>query len=160
MTAVTQSRRDSTEGAPDMMLVLGESGYEVVTRSSQLDIPGLPSTTSSSTTPPPDEPIVPSLQQSVEESLQIPADIGMAPRDTAPRRFFAAPRVIPTYNIDRSDLPSWLLELGRLDYVLSVESGALWEKLITTWLRQERRLGFGIDESIVRDVPIILRDIF
>lgn len=150
VTAATQPHRDSPEGAPDMILVLGESGYEVVTYSSQLDISAPPSTTSSSITLPPEEPIIHSSQQSLG-SLQITPDIGTVPRDTAPKRFFYAPRVTPTYNIDRSDLPSWLIERGRLDCVLSVESGALWEKLIATWLRQERRLGFGLDETIVRD---------
>ena len=46
-------------------------------------------------------------------------------------------------------MPSWLLEYGRLDSILSVEAGGLWEKLITTWVRQERRLGFGLNEDIV-----------
>jgi len=73
--------------------------------------------------------------------------------------------VIPTFNIDRSDLPSWLLERGRLDSVLSVEAGEIWEKLITTWLRQERRLGFGLNEQLggslsLRQKPDILKDYF
>lgn len=148
VSTATRSRRDSVEGAPDIMLTLGGSGYEVVTRSSQSDVSAPPSTTPSSTTPPPGELIMPSSQHSLEDFLTIPVDL---PPGTAPKHFRFAPRVIPAYSIDRSDFPSWLIERGRLDYVLSVEAGDIWEKLITTWLRQERRLGFGMNEKIVRE---------
>ena len=91
---------------------------------------------------------MPSSQHSLEDFLTIPVDL---PPGMAPKHFRFAPRVIPAYSIDRSDFPSWLIERGRLDYVLSVEAGDIWEKLITTWLRQERRLGFGMNEKIVRE---------
>lgn len=105
--------------------------------------------TSIPTTPSVDDLIVPSSQQSLEEPLTIPAEPGTT---TKRGHFHFAPRVIPNYNIDRSDLPSWLLERGRLDYVLSVEAGHVWEKLVTTWLRQERRLGFGLNEQFVSEM--------
>ena len=163
----TQSRRDSIEGAPGIMLTLGGSGYELVSPSWQLDIPTAPpSTASSSSTPSPDELIIPSSQQSLEGSLTIPMDIETNPPGsptteseiTTPASgcFRFAPRVIPSYRIDRSDFPSWILERGRLDYVLNVEAGTVWEKLIGTWLRQERRLEFGINEKIVSN-PICPR---
>jgi len=102
--------------------------------------------TSIPTTPSADEFIIPSSQQSLEEPLTIPAEFRTA---TASSRFRFAPRVIPDYNIDRSDFPSWLLERGRLDFVLSMEAGDIWKKLIITWLRQERRLAFGLNAQLV-----------
>ena len=104
--------------------------------------------TNTPATPSADELIVPSSQQSLEEPLTIPTTSVTATRSNT---FAFALRVIPKYNIDRSDFPSWLLERGRLDRVLSVEGGKIWEKLITTWLRQERRLGFGLNERIVSE---------
>jgi hypothetical protein len=97
-------------------------------------------------------------QPPVEESMAIPVASGITAATSG--HFHYAPRVIPTYSIDRSDLPSWLTERGRLDYVLSVEAGELWRKLIATWLRQERRLGFGLNEQIVSRSPRVLRCIF
>ena len=179
-TAASRSRRDSIEGAPDVILTLGESGcvYELVTPSGQPDVSIAPSPTTSTapspttSTTPLDELIIPSSQQSLEEVLTIPMDGVTGLSNTSPagesaaaslqkspeeslvstkrvNHFLFAPRVIPSYQIDRSDFPSWLHERGRLDAVLSVEGGGLWEKLITTWLRQERRLGFGLDDKIV-----------
>ena len=185
-TVVSRTRRDSIEGAPEVMLSLRGSGYELIDSLSQREpFTGSPppSTTPSSatpsSTPSPDDLIVPSSQQSIEGYLTIPmeteTDIPTAASvdepiirlsqqlregslavstavettGTAPGRFLFAPRVIPTYNIERSDLPSWLLDRGRLDYVLSVEAGAIWEKLIITWLRQERRLSFGLNDKLV-----------
>lgn len=204
-TAAIQSRRNSIEGAPDIMLTLGGSGYELVTPSMQPDIPATPppttpssttpssptpsSTTPSSTTPSSpapslDELVVPSSQHSLEEPLAIPAEVEASDSNTPPtdeaaipsllqslegtsavpgggnitsRRFYFAPRVIPDYDIDRSDFPSWLLERDRLDFILSVEAGHLWLKLITTWLRQERRLGFGLNDKIVRGTFVVRR---
>ena len=158
------------------MMTLGGSGYELATRSPQPD----PSIAPRSTTPSFDGLIIPSSQRSLEEFLTIPEEIEMnipntLPAEepttpssqhqieeplttptsseittTQPKRLHFAPRVIPSYSIDRSDFPSWLLERGRLDYVLSVEAGDIWKKLITVWLKQERRLGFGLNENIVR----------
>lgn len=150
VSTVTRSWRDSVEGAPDIMMTLGGSGYEVVTRSSPPDASVPPSTTPSSITHTPGELTPSSSQYSLEDLLTIPADLEMNPPVMGPKRFHFAPCVIPTYSIDRSDLPSWLIERGRLDYVLSVEGGDIWDKLITTWFRQERRLGFGMNEKIVR----------
>jgi hypothetical protein len=170
VTPATGSRRDSIEGAPDVILTLIGSGYEL---SEQPDIPA--STTSSSatssatlsSTAPFDELLAPSSQQSLEEDLTIPTGITTIPPDTPacehipssqqtldpsiPIGHFSllAPRIIPSFRIDKSDIPSWLIESGRLDFVLSVEAGGLWDKLITIWLRQERRLGFGLNEKIV-----------
>ena len=179
----TQTRRDSIEGAPDIILSLGESGYELATPSSQQDPPvtfaegGMG--TSAIPDPSLDELIILSSQRSLEESLMIPMEgetnapttrpidrpaspphqqslegLSTVPTvsetaTTTSNPFFYAPRVIPNYKISRSDFPSWLLERGRLDHVLSVEAGAIWEKLIVTWLRQERRLGFGLNEQLV-----------
>lgn len=134
--------------------------------------------TASSATPAPDELVVPPSQQSLEEYLTIPTGVGMVDLTllsedefvvptsrqseepltippgsktaaVASRSFPFAPRIVPTYNIDQSDFPSWLLERGRLEYVMDVKAGDLWEKLITTWLRQERRLAFGMNEQLV-----------
>ena len=173
-TVDTRSRRDSIEGAPEIILTLSDSGYEHVTTFEQSDAStALPPTAPASTVPPPaslftthaaESVILPSLlaistefdtglsttssaatntlppQQSSEESSILAKKVDLS---------VFAPRTIPDYRIDRSDFPSWLHERGRLDAVLSVESGGLWEKLITAWLRQERRLAFGLDENIV-----------
>ena len=177
VTTATQSRRNSIEGAPNIMLTLSRAGYELVIPSAQSDISTAPpSTVSSSPALSPDELIVPSSQRSLEEFLVIPMEVESGVSNTPPTdelvipsspqslegtptvseganktsgHFHFAPRVIPDYNIDRSDFPLWLLECGRLDFVLSVEAGDIWERLITTWLRQERRLGFGLDDKIV-----------
>ena len=181
VTASTRPRRESIEGAPDIILSLGGSGYELATPSSQrlpttsveddtgtsvsppssLDELVVPSSqqslegcltipmeaeTSAPASPSADEPIVPSSQQSLEEPPTIPAT---SVATTKSNTFAFALRVIPNFSIDQSDFPSWLLERGRLDRVLTVEGGKIWEKLITTWLRQERRLGFGLNERIV-----------
>lgn len=180
VAAATRSRRDSMEGAPDIMLTLGVSGYELLPRLPQPDISSAPpSAMPSSTVLPPDELAAPSSQQSPGDPLTTPMDVdttlASTPRTdepppvtlypspeepsttptvsgtavTTPKTFYSAPRIVPTYSIDRSDLPSWLSERGRLDYVLSVEAGDIWAKLIATWFKQERKLGFGISENIV-----------
>ena len=177
-TATMRSRRDSIEGAPDIMLTLNGSGYALVNPSAQADISTAPPSTTHSSPTLSDGELVPSSECSLEEFLTIPAEVGggtsSAPRtdeltipsspqslekahtvsgeaNTTSSHFSFAPRVIPDYNIDRSDFPSWLIERSRLDYVLFVEAGDIWEKLITTWLRQERRLGFGLNDKIVRE---------
>jgi len=173
-----QTRRDSIEGVPDIALFLSPSGYQFSPQDDPLVSPAesiltVPSTPS--TTPSPDELVIPLPQQSLEEYMATPMETLMsipttpfiddpnAPpsieehsaitvgleADTVPNCFRFAPRVIPDYHIDRSDFPSWLLERGRLDFVLSVEAGDIWKKLITTWLRQERRVGFGLNEKLV-----------
>ena len=177
-TAVTRSRRDSIEGAPDIMLTLNGSGYALVNPSTQADISTAPPSTTYSSPTLSDGELVPSSECSLEEFLTIPAEAGGGASST-PRtdeltipslsqsletthtisgeanktssHFNFAPCVIPDYNIDRSDFPSWLIERSRLDYVLFVEAGDVWEKLIMTWLRQERRLGFGLNDKIVRE---------
>ena len=180
VTATNRPRRDSTEGAPDIILTLGGSGYELVTPSAQSDISTVPSpTTPVSPALLSDEFNVPSSQQSLEEFLTIPAEFGKSTSSTpstdeltvplSPQslegtsttpttsvavnitsdRIRFAPRRIPDYSFDRSDFPSWLSEWDRLDYVLSVEAGEIWGKLITAWLRQERSLGFGLNDKIV-----------
>ena len=188
-------RRSSIEGAPDVMLSLCGSGYQLIDPSSQRDMststapPTTPSPATPSSALPPDELIVPSSQQSLEECLTIPMEvetviptspspsagelvdplsrqpIGGSPTPSAVSeitatpsgRFRFAPRVIPTDNIDRSDFPSWFLEYGRLDFVLAVEAGELWKMLITAWLRQERRLGFGLIEKLVSGIDFKVR---
>ena len=176
-TTTTKTRRDSIEGAPEIILSLSESGYELVERSSQQG-PLVTSTENgadismnSSTTPSPEEFVVPSLQQSLEEPPTIPTETDASVPTTPSVDEFSvpssqqsleetlsipaqpatttAPRVIPNYTIDRSDLPSWLLERERLDFVLAVEAGNTWKNLITTWLRQERRVNFGLKEGVV-----------
>jgi len=180
-----RARRESIEEAPDIILSLGGSGYELADPASHQEPPTTLADSNTdifvtpSSTPPLDGLIVPSSRQSTEEYLTIPteamtADQTPPPRDNAmvspsqqsaeeplavslaPKTATAASgcftfalRVIPDYNIDRSDLPSWLFERGRLNYILSVEAGKIWEKLITTWLRQERRLAFGLNEKLV-----------
>lgn len=174
-TATPPIRRDSIEGVPDVVLTLSPSGYQL---QDPLATPAESILTTPSTTPSPEELVVPSSQQSLEEYLTIPMEITMSTptmpsvddpntppsqqsleehltisaglrADTVPDCFRFAPRVIPNLHIDRSDFPSWLLERGRLDFVLSVEAGDIWKKLITTWLRQERRAGFGLNEKLV-----------
>ena len=180
-----RARRVSIEEAPDIILSLGGSGYELADPALHQEPPTTLADNNTdlsiapSSTPPLDELIVPSSRQSTEEYLTIPTEamtvdqtappkdnamvspsqqsaeeplaVSLAPETTtaASGHFAFALRVIPDYNIDRSDLPSWLFEHGRLNYILSVEAGEIWEKLITTWLRQERRLAFGLNEKLV-----------
>ena len=59
------------------------------------------------------------------------------------------PRVVPKFEMDRSDFPSWFNNHDRLTTILDVAGGDLWKKLIYLWLRQERRLAFGLNEAIV-----------
>jgi len=172
-----RTRRDSIEGVPDVVLFLSPSGYQLSSQQDPLLSPAESILTTPSATPSPDE-LVPSSQQSLEEYLAIPMEtvvtipttssadnpnipssqqsigerstvaIGLG-ANTAPNCFRFATRVVPDYSIDRSDFPSWFLERGRLDFVLSVEAGDIWKKLITTWLKQERRVGFGLNEKLV-----------
>ena len=177
-TPSTQIRRDSIDGAPDVMLSLSPSGYQPSQQQEPLVTPMEAVSTTPSASPSPDDLIVPSSQSSLEDCLEIPMETttnipstpsGDVPTNSSPQRslgeplaismepgtnstsnrFQFAPRVIPYYTIDRSDLPSWLLDSGRLDFVLEVEGGDLWKKLIVTWLRQERRVGFGLDAKLV-----------
>ena len=183
-------RRSSIEGAPDVMLSLGGSGYQLIDPSPQRDMSiSTPPPTTPSSVSPPDELIVPSSQQSLEEYLTIPVEVesviptspspsagelidhssqqpvGRPPTTSAASeititpsgRLHFAPRVVPTYSIDRSDFPSWFVECGRLDFVLAVEAGEIWKMLITTWLRQERRLGFGLNEELVSEIAFKVR---
>ena len=190
----TQSRRDSIDGAPNILLSLGSSGYEVFDPSSQQESTAVllesdsDISTPLSATPPPGTPtttssledlIIPSSQQTLEEELVIPAEAmttpatssvdylttspvnessttsGVSVTTSVPLHFHLALREVPTYNIDKSDCPSWLHESQRLDFVLSVEGGELWKMLITTWFEQERRLGFGLNEALVSGITII-----
>ena len=175
-TTPGRTRRDSIEGAPDIVLTLSGSGYGPSDEpgSSAEPTPATPSTIipSDTSTTVPEDSIVPSSQQSLEEVLTIPAETDVSfpnkssaggaalPLSLPPpegssiianrrgnSRF--APRTIPDYQIDRSDLPSWFHQSERLDAVLNVEVGGLWEKLINLWLQQERRLKFGLDATIV-----------
>ena len=114
-----------------------------------VDIEAVISTPASAT-----ELTVPLSRQPVEEPLTTPAATSEM-TTTARGRFAFSPRVIPTYTIDQSDFPSWLLESGRLNLVLSVEGGELWKKLIVTWLRQEKRLGFGLNEQLVSEIALV-----
>jgi len=150
--SVSQSRRNSMEGAPDVILTLGGSGYEL---SGQPDISVAPPTvtppTSAHTTTPAtslDDLVIPSSQQSLEEVLTIPpgTDIVVS-KNSGISRF--APRIVPKFNHDKSDFPSWFHDRKRLDAVQNVEAGGLWEKLVGLWLRQERKLAFGLDDKIV-----------
>ncbi|KAF9777724.1 hypothetical protein BJ322DRAFT_992316, partial [Thelephora terrestris] len=66
---------------------------------------------------------------------------------------------------DKSDFPSWFDDREKLDYVLSVEGGELWKRLIAAWIRQERRVGFGLNEKLgaslsSKNKPRILGDYF
>ncbi|KAF9784807.1 hypothetical protein BJ322DRAFT_1109516 [Thelephora terrestris] len=169
VTATTAPRRDSIEGAPEIILTLIGSGYELL---KQPDVPSFATSsppTSSSPTPSTTSfgEIVPSSQQSLEGFLTIPSDTSLAlehpppshqpldgPSIATERSTLLASRITPSYRIDRSDIPSWLIERGRLDSVLMVEAGSLWERLIALWLRQERRLGFGLDEKIGTNLPM------
>ena len=144
----TQIRRESIDGAPDIILSLSPSGYQLSEQQGPLVTPMETVSTTPSASSSPDELIVPSSQSSLEDCLEIPMEAAIDIPPTS-NRFQFAPRVIPNYTIDRSDLPSWLLGSGRLDFVLEVEGGDLWKKLIVTWLRQERRVGFGLDAKIV-----------
>ena len=214
-TAGNRTRRDSIEGAPDVVLTLSGSGYELsdepisstaptsaapsvivplgtstavpddsIVPSSQQsleEVLTIPAPTSAApsvivpldtSTAAPDDSIVPSSQQSLEEVLTIPTETGasffnasLPGKATLPlsqtlpggssinakhcgsSRF--APRIIPNYQINRSDFPSWFHESRRLDAVLNVEAGGLWEKLIKLWLQQERKLKFGLDPTVV-----------
>jgi hypothetical protein len=67
-----------------------------------------------------------------------------------------APRVVPKFNDNRSDFPSWFHDRKRLDAVQNVEAGDLWKKLIGLWLQQERRLAFGLNEKIVSRILFLL----
>ena len=142
---VTFAENDTSaipDASPDGLIV--SSSQQSLDESQTIPVGGEASTPS---TPSADELVVSSQHQYLEELPTLLTTSGTAATTSNP--FFYAPRVIPTYNINRSDFPSWLLERGRLDHVLSVEAGAIWEKLIVTWLRQERRLEFGLNEKLV-----------
>ena len=157
--AISQSRRNSIEGVPDVILTLGGTGYEL---SGQPNIsvapPAATSSTSESPTTlitPPDDLIVPSSQQSLEEVLTIPPGTdAVINKGSGISRF--APRVIPEYDHDQSDFPSWLHKPKRLKAVQDVEAGDLWKKLIGLWLQQERRLAFGLNNKIVSRTLFLL----
>ena len=97
------------------------------------------------TTPSVDDPMVPLSQPSVQDPLTAPA---FSSTPSTPGCFHLALHKIPISTLDQSDLPTWLLESERLDFVLSV-GGEVWKKLIITWIRQERRLGFGLSEQVI-----------
>jgi len=179
-----RARRESIEEAPDIILSLGGSGYELADPPSHQETPATHAGGNTdvsimpSSTPSLDELIVPSSRQSTEEYLTIPTEamtadqtpppqddvmvslsqqsaeepltVSLAPETAtaASGHFPFALRVIPDYKIDRSDFPSWFFERERLNYILAVEAGQIWEKLITTWVRQERRLAFGLNVSV------------
>ena len=224
-TIATRGRRDSIDGAPEIMLSLGPSGYDVSDHPQQQEphdmsaesatLTFTPSATPSPATPPVSSlAIIPSSQQTVEECLVIPPESNMvipAPPSSSPleivpssqqtieeclvippesetvipamsapdhpvaallprpaedpsittmvprtppilRGFHLALRETPIYDIDRSVFPSWFHERGRLDFVLSVEGGEVWKRLITAWLKQERRVGFGLNDKFVSEL--------
>ena len=141
----SQSRRNSIKGAPDVILMLSGSGYELL---GQLDISIALHTATAAPTTPLDDLVIPLSQQSLKGVLTIPLGTdAIISKGSGMSRF--APHVIPKFNHNKSDFPSWLHEHKRLNTILKVEAGDLWKKLIGLWLQQERQLAFGLNDEIV-----------
>ena len=90
--------------------------------------------------------LVASSQQSLEEDLTIPSetDAGIIKGIS---RF--APRIIPEFRLDQSDFPSWFDDRARFKAIQEVAWGGAFGRNFYLWLRQERKLAFGLNETIV-----------
>ena len=51
-------------------------------------------------------------------------------------------RTLPQLNVDKEDLPTWMLKKGQWEYVASTAGGAAWQDLLKVYMNQERRLEF------------------
>ena len=51
-------------------------------------------------------------------------------------------RTLPRLNIDKDDLPAWMVKKGQWKYAASTAGGTAWENLLKIYMNQERRLEF------------------
>lgn len=127
LTTASQAQRNSIDGAPDIILLLGPSGYEVIdppvtSTGSDTDVSTTPSSRSPLSTSTLEDFVVPSSQPQ-EELLVIPAEtetvvpttlssdgltvhsedplpVPAVSKASTPGRFHLALRAIPTYSLD------------------------------------------------------------
>ena len=52
-------------------------------------------------------------------------------------------RTYPQLNIDKEDLPTWMVKKSQWKYIASTAGGPTWEELLNVYMRQERRLEFA-----------------
>ena len=58
-------------------------------------------------------------------------------------------------SVDEGDLPSWMVKKGQWKYIASTAGGPAWEKLLKTYMAQERRLEFTDKASNFTSLPYL-----
>ena len=129
------SRRDSIDGAPEIVVDVVDNQREIVVDLREyinLEIDdGISHVSSSQKT----------ADQCRELSPPPPDPQSHASTTTQPR--FASTRTLPQLDIDSEDLPAWMTKKGQWKYVASAAGGAAWENLLRVYMNQERRLEFS-----------------
>lgn len=133
-----RSRRDSIDGAPEMVV---DSIDEEIT----VDLRNYISFESD------DETHVSSSQKSVDECRELsppPSDsqrqsssVGTTEGNTS-QPGSASSRTLPQLDVDEDDFLSWMMKKGQWRYVVSTAGGTAWEGLLKLYINQERRLEF------------------
>ena len=126
------SRRDSIIGAPEMIVDTADGGQDII-----VDLTGLISFEG-------DDLVshVSSSQKTADGSRELspPPAESQQSRPTADQ---SAPiRTLPQLDVDKEDLPTWMVKKGQWKYVTSTAGGTTWENLLRVYMIQERRLEF------------------
>ena len=58
-------------------------------------------------------------------------------------------------SVDEGDLPTWMVKKGQWKYIASTAGGPAWEKLLKTYMAQERRLEFTDKASNFTSLPYL-----
>jgi len=127
------SRRNSIDGAPDMMvedIVIGDEQYVVVDLHDYVSLEG------------DNETHVSSSQKTADESQNLSPPPPDSQQPLAGVGRTGSTRTLPQLDIDKDDLPAWMVKKGQWKYVTSTAGGTAWENLLKIYMEQERRLEF------------------
>ena len=149
VTPGTRSRRDSIEGAPEMVFDLdANSGVHGPVDQNEpevtVDLRDYISMESDSD----DESHISSSQKTADELKEL-----LSPPPDSQQRRSGTERVVnrpqstptcasPQMDVDETDLPTWMVKRGQWMYIASTAGGPAWENLLKLYMQQERRLEF------------------
>lgn len=135
------SRRDSIDGAPEMVDVVDDEQEIVVDLHEYINLES-------------DDGVshVSSSQKTADQCRELsppPPDLQSRTSTTSQPKF-ASTRTLPQLDIDSEDLPTWMTKKGQWKYVTSIAGGTAWANLLRVYMNQERRLEFS---ETVSNVP-------
>ena len=149
------SRRDSIDGAPEMIVdLVDEEGDMVVDLSEYIVLDS------------DDESHVSSSQKTADESFELvvrPSELektNTSIKGTAQDGESRSDRTLPQLDADQDTLGDWLPKKNRWEYITSTAGGAAWEDLLKAYIEQERRLEFAeVVSHLVHILPNLIPDL-